>query len=129
MTPWDSRDAWNLKDLTGRVFGTLTVTARAENYKSGATRWIARCSSCGTVKTYIGNNLTQGKTRSCSCALREQPWQQRLHCVTHDITCNSGGMGYHRKKHGGTCVIVRLECTAPSKVMVDPIPVLGDPRQ
>jgi hypothetical protein len=32
----------------------------------------------------------------------------RMHCTTHGLTCAPGPMGRHRRKHGGTCVIVRL---------------------
>ncbi len=60
-----------LNDLTGKKFGRLTVLKRAENTKYGKSQWECLC-DCGTQKTIIGSSLTQGKTHSCGCLMREK---------------------------------------------------------
>ena len=60
-----------LEDLTGRVFGRLTVLYRAENYISPTTgyphtRWHCRC-ECGNEVDVISSNLRSGKSKSCGC--------------------------------------------------------------
>lgn len=57
-----------LIDLTGCVFGRLTVTGRAN--AQGKPRWICTC-SCGGQTTTTGPNLKRGMARSCGC-LREE---------------------------------------------------------
>lgn len=54
----------NIVNLAGQVFGHLVVIDYAGSTKTGASLWVARC-DCGTVKSYIGNNLIRGGTRSC----------------------------------------------------------------
>lgn len=51
-------------DLTGRVFGKLTVIAR------NGTLWDCQC-NCGGRKLVNGNQLRGGHTRSCGCLVRE----------------------------------------------------------
>ena len=48
-----------LIDLTGQVFGDLTVLEYA-----GAKRWKCKC-SCGNEVSVLGNGLTRGTTHSC----------------------------------------------------------------
>lgn len=64
-----------LKDLTGCVFGRLTVIERAEDYiypksKKKQTRWLCEC-ECGNKKIISGNNLKRGVTKSCGCLSKE----------------------------------------------------------
>lgn len=64
----------NIKDLTGRRFGRLTVLERAEDvrYKDGgmAVQWKCRC-DCGKEAIKKSANLLNGKSKSCGC-LREE---------------------------------------------------------
>lgn len=59
-----------LKDLTGQIFGRLTVLERAENRisKSGriTTRWLCIC-ECGNKKIVDGSHLCSGAIKSCGC--------------------------------------------------------------
>jgi len=57
------------EDLTGRVFGRLTVISIAPSNGHGR-RWRCRC-SCGKEQTVAGFHLTDGDTTSCGCLLRE----------------------------------------------------------
>lgn len=51
------------EDLTGQVFGELTVLSRAEN-KKGRTMWLCQC-TCGQKKIVMARSLKAGKTKSC----------------------------------------------------------------
>lgn len=62
-------------DLTGRVFGYLTILRRAGSTNTVSRRalWEAEC-ICGKVVTRIGTNLlyeSRGKKKSCGCRRRE----------------------------------------------------------
>jgi hypothetical protein len=57
-----------LIDLTGKVFGDLTVVTRAESAKGGEARWLCQC-SCGGSTTATSSNLRRGQTVSCGCAV------------------------------------------------------------
>ena len=54
------------EDLTGRVFGELTVLRRAENSPGGRTVWLCQC-SCGKTHEVLAGKLKSGRTRSCGC--------------------------------------------------------------
>lgn len=53
------------EDLSGRVFGELTVLERAES-RGGRTRWKCRC-KCGKETVVTARNLKAGRTKSCGC--------------------------------------------------------------
>lgn len=58
------------KDLTGQVFGRLTVVADVGNDKGGRARWSCRC-ECGGLTEVRGDHLRNGRTASCGCAQQE----------------------------------------------------------
>ena len=65
------------EDLTGQVFGRLTVINQAEDYVNPNTgvhtaRWNC-CCSCGSQKliTVFGTSLKSGNTKSCGCLQKE----------------------------------------------------------
>lgn len=58
------------EDLTGQKFNRLTVLERAENTKSGCTRWLCKC-DCGNTKIVMSSHLKSGRTKSCGCYNRE----------------------------------------------------------
>lgn len=72
----------NLKDETGKLFGRLTVLARAESIKhknGAAAAWLCQC-SCGNQVIRRGAHLRKGTTRSCGClALEVQRETGRKH--------------------------------------------------
>lgn len=55
-------------DLTGQIFGELTVLYQDEKVLGdNRARWVCQC-SCGNIKKGIpGVNLRNGKTKSCGC--------------------------------------------------------------
>lgn len=65
-------DGWMRNDLTGQIFGRLTVAWPAGKTKNcGHVLWLAFC-SCGEFVTVWSNNLRSGRTQSCGCLGREQ---------------------------------------------------------
>lgn len=58
------------KDLTGQKFERLTVLERVENIGT-KTAWKCLC-DCGNIKIVTGNNLTQGRIKSCGCLKKEK---------------------------------------------------------
>lgn len=59
-------------DLTGKVFGRLTVMRRVEN-KGRKVYYECKC-SCGNIKVIRGSHLISGKIKSCGCYCK-----QRIH--------------------------------------------------
>ena len=57
------------KDITGLVFGRLTVLSRAAN-KGKQPAWHCQC-VCGNTTVAAGENLRRGATTSCGCKRRE----------------------------------------------------------
>lgn len=55
-----------VKDLTGRVFGLLTVLRYAGEGPHKAALWTCKC-WCGKEHTVLGTSLTRGFTTSCGC--------------------------------------------------------------
>jgi hypothetical protein len=72
------------EDLTGKVFGRLTVLSRAENTKYGGARFWVQCSCKSKPKVVTGKRLTteDNPTRSCGCLRREANREARLEDLT-----------------------------------------------
>ena len=58
-------------DITGKVFGRLTVLNRSKN-KNGCVYWDCLC-ECGNITCVSAGNLNQGHVRSCGCLKHEAP--------------------------------------------------------
>lgn len=56
-------------DITGQVFGRLTVIESAGSHNKRA-RWLCRC-NCGNEKIVDGQSLRRGHVKSCGCFRRE----------------------------------------------------------
>jgi len=58
-------------DLTGQVFGKLTVVRKARSIRDSSgirrTRWLVRC-ECGKERPLSTNHLQTMNTKSCGCA-------------------------------------------------------------
>ncbi len=65
-------------ELTGQVFGRLTVIRRAEKppLAPALTFWLCRC-QCGKEKVISGHSLRNKYTRSCGCLLGDVNRQLR----------------------------------------------------
>lgn len=79
-----SLNVMSLNDLTGQVFGRLTVVSCAENSKGGIARWNCEC-SCGGSAIVRSNHLKNGHTQSCGCLQKERTSETK---ATHGM-CKS----------------------------------------
>lgn len=52
--------------MINKIFGRLTVSARAPSDKNGNSRWVCKC-VCGKETTVLGWALRKGRTKSCGC--------------------------------------------------------------
>lgn len=59
-----------LNDLTGKVYGRLTVIGFHGYAKHNSTIWLCRC-ECGKETLVQQSNLVGGGVKSCGCLLRE----------------------------------------------------------
>ena len=57
-------------DLSGLVFGRLTVLHRDVSNNYERPRWVCRC-ICGSTKTIRASSLVVGSSKSCGCLARE----------------------------------------------------------
>lgn len=59
-----------MKDITGQVFGRLTVLQPSHKDARGEWHWICKC-ECGKQITASGYKLRSGNTQSCGCLKAE----------------------------------------------------------
>lgn len=60
-----------LIDLTGRIFGRLTVIGKsAVQDRLRRPKWLCKC-ECGNSSDVMGEKLRKGRTKSCGCLQRE----------------------------------------------------------
>lgn len=55
-----------MKDLTGQIFGRLTVQHPTAFRRNGSVVWQCRC-ACGKFALVASKYLASGSTRSCGC--------------------------------------------------------------
>lgn len=71
------------KDLTGNIYGRLTVIGYAGNHGKGAGHWTCIC-ECKKVTQVISGKLNSGKTKSCGCLSRDMVIERsKTHGLRH----------------------------------------------
>lgn len=76
-------------DLTGEVFGRLTVVSHGGYGKYKETRWNCSC-VCGNTKTINARSLVTGRSKSCGCLRKEITAVNRMsHGMTRTRTWNA----------------------------------------
>jgi HNH endonuclease len=89
------------RDMTGLRFGRLLVVKRAENTKSGNTRWQCRC-DCGVETVIRAGGLRRGVTRSCGCLSREVTAARNgTHGLSRHPACKSFTAAKSRCRNAG----------------------------
>lgn len=76
----------NLPDLTGKVFGRLTVLGQDGKDKGGKRLWKCKC-ECGGYTTTTTYCLKSGHTKSCGCYNK----QRISECSLNDLTGKTFG--------------------------------------
>ena len=87
-----------IKDLSGKVFGKLTVVNFAGRDKYGNRTWLCKC-DCGTEKTVEGSKLTSGNTKSCGCFAGSKHRQLREKGIFTKRTNRYGYVIMHYPEH------------------------------
>lgn len=106
----------HLIDMRNKRFGRLVVVNRAENSKAGQARWFCVC-DCGGTNTVKGQDLRNGKVRSCGCYKIEQQtkhnsYKEPLYRVWTSMKnrCNCPTNKWYRIYGGkGVCVFSEWE--------------------
>lgn len=80
-----------IKDMSGAVFGRLTVLRFIDYSKNGHARWLCLC-SCGNKKIVDGSELRRGSVSSCGC------WNKDCH-TTHGDSAGPNLALYKCWKH------------------------------
>lgn len=84
-------------DLSGRIFGRLTVIERASNNKWGNTRWLCQCNCISNKRVIVsGTDLKSGHTQSCGCLQKERTISARKKINSYDLS-GEYGIGYTSK--------------------------------
>ncbi|MBD2201542.1 hypothetical protein H6G33_09305 [Calothrix sp. FACHB-1219] len=68
-------------DITGQVFGRLTVIKQIGFNKDRRALWLCKC-SCGNETTVTGKALRAGTTRSCGCLIVRNGVEKTKHGMT-----------------------------------------------
>lgn len=71
------------QDLTGKVFGKLTVMEFSHKNQRRECHWKCLC-ECGKETVVRSNQLTSGRTRSCGCLQKEVTIQRQTTHGMHD---------------------------------------------
>lgn len=97
------------RDLTGQVFGRLTVLGLAGIDDQYHAKWLCQCECGGRTEAY-GSNLVRGKTRSCGCLVRAgrkptgrtvTPWRNPKGAVKREDKLRIlAALGAWRQSHG-----------------------------
>ncbi len=99
-----------LKDLTGKRFGKLTVLRRADSRLRkdngrGRTFWECVC-DCGVTKEINADNLSSGRSSTCGCGILDAV---RIRSTTHGATT-----GYKRTSEYRAWCHARGRCLCPT---------------
>jgi hypothetical protein len=62
-------------DLSGQVFGRLTVLRRHGRNAAGNATWLCAC-VCGNSAVAIGSDLNRQRKKSCGCLIAELTWNR-----------------------------------------------------
>lgn len=95
-------------DLTGKVFGRLTVVAECERNDVRHRRWECRC-ECGVAVKVRHGNLNCGKAKSCGCLQREKAATQAIRMGKANATHGRSGTPEHNAWHA-----MWQRCTNPN---------------
>ena len=71
-------------DLTGRIFGRLTVLEDTGERRRGNVVWLCLC-ECGESRRIVSASLKSGLTKSCGCLHREIMTQVGKDSATHGM--------------------------------------------
>ncbi|MCK2000072.1 hypothetical protein MZM54_01570 [[Brevibacterium] frigoritolerans] len=91
----------NFEDLTGKVFGKLTVKNEAPRNGKKYIQWICKC-ECGEETVVSGSQLRDGRTKSCGCLrnVQHRLGENREEAILRKLYAGV----IHRRKHRGDLI-------------------------
>ena len=97
----------NVQDITGEVFGELTVLERdfeeeSKHPSRGSTYWKCKC-SCGNEKSILKGSLKSGRTTSCGCKRKKIAAQHMKTLSSNNYIDETG------KRYGKLIVLYKTE--------------------
>ena len=112
-------------DLSGQVFGRLTVTSFSHRDEQKNSHWVCQC-KCGKTLTVFGIALKSGHTRSCGCLQKEEVSKRRLKDLSGQVFGRLTAIKIdHMSKSGNACWLVECSC-GKIKVVAEGSLVSGD---
>jgi len=105
----------NTHDLTGQVFGRLTVLAPTEKRSNSFVVWRCQC-ECGNITEVSASNLRNGNTKSCGC-LHKIAGKKRIHSLTGQVFGCLTVLEPTEKRSNGS-VVWRCQCECGNVVEV-----------
>lgn len=102
----DSKIRKDLDDLTGKVFGELTVLNydKEKSRQSGSSYWLCKC-SCGKTTSVARKHLINGDIKSCG---------HTRHQNGLDHTDNFDGMRYRQNKYNTNIEVIKNQKMQPN---------------
>ena len=102
----DSKIRKDLEDLTGKVFGELTVLNydKEKSRQSGTSYWLCKC-SCGKTTSVAKKHLINGDIKSCG---------HTRHQNGLDHTDNFDGMRYRQNKYNTNIEVIKNQKMQPN---------------
>jgi len=96
-------------DLTGQVFGRLTVRKCVGRTKCGSALWLCRC-ECGTDTIVRAGNVKSGTSQSCGCLAKEVKAENGKQNTKHGHSSANGDVS--PTYHSWSTMLTR--CTNPN---------------
>lgn len=114
-----------LRDLTGKIFGRLTVIDIADKrVKNGGIIWKCKC-NCGNITEVSSGNLIRGLAKSCGCLQKEiakENGEKNLYRNIKNIIGNRFGrltvLNLCEKRYGNGSVVYLCKCDCGNKIEV-----------
>lgn len=83
-------------DLTGQIFGCLSVIKKTKKDKWGQYQWLCKC-DCGKEVIVKGGNLRNGNSKSCGCQAINHITHNKSKTRLYKIYTNMKSRCYHEK--------------------------------
>lgn len=102
-----------MKDLTGQIFGRLTILVPCGKDKKGNYLWLCSC-ACGKEVKVSSSNLISGHTTSCGCIKKEGEAKKKQNTDTRLIGLVVNGITFisraGKNKHGTYLWVCKCYC-------------------
>ena len=99
-----------LKDITGQVFGRLTVIEKVKREGSTRAFWLCSC-ECGNSHVASGKHLRSGAIVSCGCRMRETSHESKIDLTGRVFGCLTVTGDSNKKNKNGHTPYCKCSCS------------------